>query len=92
MEDNCELSCDLLTGEITQLFSNSANRPVATEEGLYYQSGSLKLAFYSFEKKEEEIISEDWVDIVHAAGNKIFYESNGVYYLIDKDGTGKVEL
>lgn len=92
MEDNCELSCDLLTGEITHLFSNSANRPVATEEGLYYQSGSLKLAFYSFENREEEIISEDWVDIVHAAGNKIFYESNGVYYLIDKDGTGKVEL
>lgn len=87
-----EMKYDLLTGKTTVLFDGPANRPVATKDGLYYQSGQMQLEFYSFDTEEITLLSEDWVNIVHAAGNKIFYENSGTYYVVNTDGSNKMEL
>ena len=92
-DDGYFKSYDLSTGEVLQLTPDPANCAVITKEGVYAASGNLQLEFIPLTSIGVKKLTQEWVDKINVAGNKIFYynQDDYTYYIMNLDGTGKMK-
>ena len=91
-DDAWEKAYDLATGEVTELFYDPANTPVITKDGIYGPDGHNCLAFIPLSDMDTKtILTEEVVNNVNVAGNKILYSTGDKLYLMDLDGSNKTE-
>ncbi len=93
LNTNVLTSYDLSTGEIAELANDYIYYLNVTDTGIYGHSGTYgtKLCAMQLNGLGFRTLSEEDADHVCVCGDKIFYISNNTGYIVNLDGSGKIE-
>ena len=95
LETNYFSTYDLSTGEVKELVSDYIYYINVTEEGIYGYSGTQNcwIAYIQPNGLGLRIIVEEDSSHICVCGDKIYYhnDDDNTYYIVNKDGTGKMK-
>ena len=88
-------SYDLTTGEITDLYSDYIYYINVTEDGIYGYSGARDtyMAYLQTDGLGFRLINEEKSRNICVSGDRIYYQNkdDNTFYIINKDGSGKMK-